>query len=218
MRLNYYRSLPAVMSSLKRSDDRLRVDTLVVSVMHANNETGVLQPVFEIGEFLAGTTTLFHVDAAQTYGKEVDALRQLRRDFLSISGHKIYGPKGVGALYVRRPAIQRKLLAPLMFGGGQEVGLRPGTLAVPLIVGLGEASDLARKEFRERRAHAARLKRDLLIALEAVEHQVNGDLRRMQAHVSTSASRAWIATRSCWHCGRKLRSRMERRARRPVKR
>ncbi len=99
------------------------------------------------------------------------------------SAHKVYGPKGVGAIYARRPAIQRKLLVPLMFGGGQEVGLRPGTLAVPLIVGLGEASELARKEFRERRAYAARLKRDFLIALEAVEHRINGDLRRMQTHV-----------------------------------
>ena len=123
--------------------ERLRTDTLVVSVMHANNETGVLQPVVEIGELLADTRTLFHVDAAQTFGKEVDALRQLRCDFLSISGHKIYGPKGIGALYVRRSAIQKKLLTPLMVGGGQEMGLRPGTLAVPLIVGLGEAAELA---------------------------------------------------------------------------
>jgi cysteine desulfurase len=163
--------------------DRLRQDTLVVSVMHANNETGVLQPVLEIGELLATTQTLFHVDAAQTFGKEVEALRQLRCDFLSISGHKIYGPKGIGALYLRRSAIQKRLLTPLMAGGGQEMGLRPGTLAVPLIVGLGEAAELGRNEYRERRAHAARLKRDFIVALETVDHQINGDLLRTQTHV-----------------------------------
>ncbi len=112
--------------------ERLRPTLFVVSVMHANNETGVLQPVVEIGELLADTRTLFHVDAAQTFGKEVEALRRLKCDFMSISGHKIYGPKGIGALYVRRSAIQRKLLTPLMVGGGQEMGLRPGTLPVPL--------------------------------------------------------------------------------------
>ena len=75
----------------------LRPDTLIASVMHANNETGVLQPVVEIGELLSGTKTLFHVDAAQTYGKEVETLRLANCDFISISGHKIYGPKGIGA-------------------------------------------------------------------------------------------------------------------------
>jgi cysteine desulfurase len=162
---------------------RLRQDTLVVSVMHANNETGVLQPVLEIGQFLANTQALFHVDAAQTFGKEVEALRQLSCDFLSISGHKIYGPKGIGALYLRRSAVQKKLLTPLMIGGGQEMGLRPGTLAVPLIVGLGAAAELAQKEYKERRAQAQGLKQSLLKALEAVEHQVNGDSSRTQSHV-----------------------------------
>ena len=126
--------------------------------MHANNETGVLQPVLEIGELLAETKTLFHVDAAQTYGKEVEALRRSQCDFVAISGHKIYGPKGIGALQVRRFATRRKLLAPVMVGGGQEMGLRPGTLAVPLIVGLGAAAELARKEYRERRVQAEVLK------------------------------------------------------------
>jgi cysteine desulfurase len=161
----------------------LRPDTLVVSVMHANNETGVLQPVLEIGELLAGTETLFHVDAAQTYGKEVEALRCLDCDFLAISGHKIYGPKGIGALHVSRRVTQRKLLLPIMTGGGQEKGLRPGTLPVPLIVGLGAAAELAREEYRGRRTHAERLKRKFLSELAAVEHRINGDLTRMQAHV-----------------------------------
>ena len=182
-KLNCYRSLLADISSPTTVHKRLRPDTLVVSVMHANNETGVLQPVLEIGERLAETRTLFHVDAAQTFGKEVDDLRRLRCDFLSISGHKIYGPKGIGALYIRQRAIQSKVLTPLMFGGGQEMGLRPGTLAVPLIVGLGEAAELARKEYRERRNQAATLRRDFLNALKTVEHQINGDLSRMQPHV-----------------------------------
>jgi cysteine desulfurase len=162
---------------------RLRPDTLVVSVMHANNETGVLQPVLEIGAYLADTMTLFHVDAAQTFGKEVEDLRRLRCDFLSISGHKIYGPKGIGALYLRRSVGHRKLLAPLMVGGGQELGLRPGTLAVPLIVGLGAAAELAQKEYRKRRAHAEGLKQSFVRALEAVRYQINGDLSRTQSHV-----------------------------------
>jgi cysteine desulfurase len=80
--------------------ERLRPDTLIVSVMHANNETGVLQPVVEIGDLLAETKSLFHVDAAQTYGKEVETLRRLKCDLIAISGHKIYGPKGIGALHI----------------------------------------------------------------------------------------------------------------------
>src|SRR4029077_7544501 len=133
---------------------RLRPDTLLVSVMHANNETGVLQPVREIAELLTGTQTLFHIDAAQTFGKEVDELRGLRCHFLSISAHKVYGPKGVGALYAAREKARRRPLTPLQFGGGQEMGYRPGTLPVPLIVGLGAASDLAGRECQERRRSA----------------------------------------------------------------
>jgi cysteine desulfurase len=163
--------------------ERLRPDTLLVSVMHANNETGVLQPVREIADLLGATKTFYHVDAAQTFGKEVETLRQLRCDFLSISAHKIYGPKGMGALYARRARAQRRPLTPLMYGGGQEMGWRPGTLPVPLVVGLGAAAELAGQEHRQRRQAAARVKEQLLQALAAVEHTINGDSARTQAHV-----------------------------------
>ncbi len=163
--------------------ERLRAETLVVSVMHANNETGVLQPVVEIGELLANSTTLFHVDAAQTYGKELEELRRLRCDFLSVSGHKIYGPKGIGALFVRRRGGQRRALTPLTVGGGQETGLRAGTLPVPLAVGLGKAAELAVREFRERRDAASVVKKRFLGGLSSVELRINGEPSRTQSHV-----------------------------------
>jgi cysteine desulfurase len=119
---------------------RLRPDTLLVSVMHANNETGVLQPIEEIGALLKKTPTLFHVDAAQTFGKEL-SLSDAAFDFVSISGHKIYGPQGVGALCVRRGKLERRDLLSLVAGGGQERGLRPGTVPVPLVVGMGKAAN-----------------------------------------------------------------------------
>ncbi len=162
---------------------RLRPDTLLVSAMHANNETGVMQPLLEIAELLADSATLFHVDAAQTYGKEVEELKQLRCDFLSISGHKVYAPKGIGALYVRRQGGRRPPVSAISFGGGQERGLRPGTMPVPLAVGLGKAAELASTEFQTRRAQAAKLKEQLLADLRAVDHTINGDPTRSQSHV-----------------------------------
>ncbi len=102
---------------------RLRRDTLLVTMMHANNETGVLQPVIEVAGLLANSEVLFHVDAAQTFGKEVDGLKRLDFDFLSLSGHKIYGPAGIGALVVRRRASRRAAITPILYGGGQERGL-----------------------------------------------------------------------------------------------
>lgn len=163
--------------------ERLRPDTLLVSMMHANNETGVLQPVAEIAELLTDTGTFLHTDAAQTFGKEVEMLRSLQCDFMSISSHKIYGPQGVGALYVRRRGQERRPLKPLLFGGGQERGLRPGTLPVPLIVGLGVASEIAGSEFKQRRENAARIKSGLLSELNDVEHRLNGATDRVLTHV-----------------------------------
>lgn len=163
--------------------DLLRPDTLLVTVMHANNETGVLQPVQEISELLRDTATLFHTDAAQTFGKEVPALRSLPADMISISGHKIHGPQGIGALVVRRRGLEKRPVQPLQFGGGQERGLRPGTVPVALAVGLGEAARLAGLEWETRRAAALRLREQLLSDLQDIEHSINGDPERCLPHV-----------------------------------
>lgn len=155
---------------------RVRRDTLLVTMMHANNETGVIQPVQEIGEALADSPTYFHVDAAQTVGKMVADLRSLRYDLLSVTAHKMYGPQGVGALILRRRGWQRPPVQPLMYGGGQEGGLRPGTLPVALIVGMGKAAELAVEEHARWQAHNRKVKESILQQLRQVEYQINGDL------------------------------------------
>ncbi len=136
----------------ERIEGALRNDTFLVSVMHSNNETGVLQPVQEIARIMRKRGIRFHSDAVQSIGKiEVEA-EKLGADLLSISAHKFYGPKGIGALYVKRGT----LLSPLIFGGGQERGMRGGTSMVPQIVGAGAAAELAVNEcetFHERLSH-----------------------------------------------------------------
>ncbi len=151
-------------------------DTLLVSVMHVNNETGVIQPVEEIAERLAAKSVFFHVDAAQGFAREPKALKNERIDLISISGHKICGPKGVGALISRRRGRERAPLAPLTFGGGQERGLRPGTLPVALIAGLGEA---AVRWTANRWADGLAFRQRLLDGLEPLKPLVNGDLDRL---------------------------------------
>ena len=123
----------------------LREDTLLVSVMGANNEVGTIQPIAEIGEICSKAGTLFHTDLAQLLScRRVDVVAS-NIHLASISGHKLYGPKGVGALYVRSRS-PRARVVPIQYGGGQEKGLRPGTLNVPLVVGLGEAVFLATRQ------------------------------------------------------------------------
>lgn len=161
----------------------VRDDTLLVSVMQVNNETGIRQPIETIAEFVGEREALLHVDAAQGFGKELAPLRHPRVDMVSVSAHKLYGPKGVGALILRRRRRRRPPLTPLQFGGGQERGLRPGTQPVPLIAGFGLASELTVAE------HAARTRqmlvtRDAFIdAFEAIGAHFNGDLSLSAPHI-----------------------------------
>ena len=143
----------------------IRPDTLLVSVMHVNNETGVRQPISEIASGLKSHPAFLHVDAAQGFGKDVDALRSKRIDLISVSSHKIYGPVGVGALIARRRGFARLPLEPLVFGGGQESGIRPGTIPVPLVVGLGLASKLALQDAEKRAERAEAVRAEALAAL-----------------------------------------------------
>jgi cysteine desulfurase len=153
----------------------LRPDTLLVSVMHVNNETGVIQPTDEIAKVLAKHEAFFHVDAAQGFGKRISDLQDRRIELISISGHKIFAPKGIGALVVRRRGYERPPLTPLTFGGGQERGLRPGTLPVALIVALGKAAELAMCDGEKRVAHCVTIKQEALAAFAKVGGVPTGD-------------------------------------------
>jgi len=143
----------------------MRPDTLLVSVMHVNNETGVIQPVKELAEGLVNHAAYLHVDAAQSFGKISSELVNQRIDLISISGHKVYAPKGIGALVARRRGYEKVPLKPLMFGGGQERGIRPGTLPVALIAALGEAAELSSKESDKWMKYCAKIKKDAINAL-----------------------------------------------------
>lgn len=159
----------------------VRPDTLLVSVMAVNNETGVIQPIQEVADALVGHDAFLHVDAAQGYGKIISLLRNQRIDLMALSGHKIGAPKGIGGLITRRRGYKRPPLKPLMFGGGQERGLRPGTLPVALIAGLGVASSLALNEHDQRQDAALAVRAEFASALEALGAEFNGDLERTVA-------------------------------------
>jgi cysteine desulfurase len=150
--------------------------TLLVSVMAAHNEIGIIQPLAEIGALCRSRNLLFHTDAAQAAGKIPLDTESMKIDLMSISGHKIYGPKGIGALYVRRRP--RVRLLPLIEGGGQERGLRSGTLPTPLCVGLGRAAELACAEMGEEAQRLQQLRDRLYANLRRriPDLQLNGDL------------------------------------------
>lgn len=148
--------------SVEKVVEALRPDTLLVSVMHVNNETGIVQPIADIAKALAAHEALFHVDAAQGFGKQIADLQEPRIDLISISGHKIYAPKGVGALVMRRRGFNRVPLTPLFYGGGQERGLRPGTQPVALIVALGKAAEICLRDVKKRSARCTALRKKAL--------------------------------------------------------
>ncbi len=163
----------------------IRDDTLLVSLMFANNETGTAHPVAEIGKLCKERGVLFHTDATQAPGKLPIDVEAQDIDLLSLSAHKFYGPKGVGALYVRRKN-PRVRLAPILDGGGHERGMRSGTLAVPGIVGMGEAARIAREEFDQEVARMTAL-RDRLengIRKALPDSVINGDVEHRMPHLS----------------------------------
>jgi cysteine desulfurase len=159
---------------LKKLEVAMRDDTVLVSIMHINNEIGVIQDIGEIGEMCRARKIIFHVDASQSAGKINVDMQHLKVDLLSISAHKLYGPKGIGVLYVsRKPRIR---LEAQTHGGGHERGMRSGTLATHQIVGLGEACKLAKEEMDQDLAHVTVMRDRLWAGLNEMEQVfVNGD-------------------------------------------
>ncbi|QYD67501.1 IscS subfamily cysteine desulfurase [Paraburkholderia edwinii] len=159
----------------------LRPDTILVSVMHVNNEIGVIQDIATIGEICREKGIIFHVDAAQATGKVEIDLQKLKVDLMSFSAHKTYGPKGIGALYVRRKP--RVRIEAQMHGGGHERGMRSGTLATHQIVGMGEAFRIAREEMATENERIRMLRDRLLRGLSQIEEvYVNGDMESRVPH------------------------------------
>ena len=160
----------------------LRPDTTVVSIMHVNNETGVIQDIATIGELCRANKTVFHVDAAQSAGKVPIDTEALKVDLMSFSAHKIYGPKGIGALYVRRKP--RVRIESQMHGGGHERGMRSGTLPTHQIVGMGEAFHVAKQEMASENDRILMLRNHLWNGLQDIEEvYLNGDLEHRVAGI-----------------------------------
>ncbi|RKT26730.1 cysteine desulfurase IscS [Paraburkholderia sp. RAU2J] len=166
---------------LEKFKAALRPDTILVSVMSVNNEIGVIQDIEAIGEITREKGIIFHVDAAQATGKIAIDLQKLKVDLMSFSAHKTYGPKGIGALYVRRkPRIR---IEAQMHGGGHERGMRSGTLATHQIVGMGEAFRIAREEMATENERVRMLRDRLLAGLSEMEEvYVNGDMEKRVPH------------------------------------
>ncbi|ELY5180866.1 IscS subfamily cysteine desulfurase [Vibrio cholerae] len=166
---------------LAKLEAAMRDDTILVSIMHVNNEIGVVQDIAAIGELCRSRKVVFHVDAAQSAGKVAMDVQEMKVDLISLSAHKAYGPKGIGALYVRRkPRIR---LEAQMHGGGHERGFRSGTLPTHQIVGMGEAFRIAKEELQQDYDHALKLRNRLLDGIKDMEAvTINGDLDQRVPH------------------------------------
>src|SRR3954469_10826699 len=172
---------PDGLVDLAKLEAALRPDTSVVSIMYVNNEIGVIQPIERIGEMTRAKGIIFHVDAAQATGKVDIDLQKLKVDLMSFSAHKTYGPKGIGALYVRRKP--RVRIEAQMHGGGHERGMRSGTLATHQIVGMGEAFRIAKQEMAVENSRIRMLRDRLLAGLSQMEEvYVNGDMEKRVPH------------------------------------
>ena len=170
---------PDLSGRIKTDDilNKVTDQTLVVSVMHVNNETGMIQPVKEIGEELDKRGVLFHVDATQSSGKLVEELRMLKYNMLSFSAHKLMGPQGIGALILRKKAYKLPPVKAITYGGQQEHGIRPGTIPVALVAGCGKACELAALEYRANNDQANQIKEGILSVLNesGLSYHINGD-------------------------------------------
>ena len=179
--VSYLPPQPNGLLDLERLADAIRPDTVLASVMHVNNEIGVIQDLAAIGDLCRSRGVLLHVDAAQATGKVAIDLESLPVDLMSFSAHKTYGPKGIGALYVRRKP--RVRIEALTHGGGHERGMRSGTLATHQIVGMGEAFRIAHDEMAVDNERARALRDKLLAGLSTLEETyVNGDLEARVPH------------------------------------
>lgn len=178
--------LPESQSGRYSVDDVMslvRDDTLAVSLMQVNNETGVIQPIEGLAAHLRATQTFLHVDAAQGFAKPMgESLAEV--DLISISGHKIGAPKGIGALITRRRGWSRIPLAPIMFGGGQERKLRPGTVPVAMVVGLAEAADRLSRYSDDWQSKTLAFRGALLASLNDIPFQLNGDQDHCAPHIA----------------------------------
>ncbi len=162
---------------LKQLEAAITDKTCLVSIMAVNNEIGVIQPLAEIGALCRKKGAFFHTDAAQAFGKIPLDVNAMNIDLMSISGHKIYGPKGIGAIYLRRKP--RVRIKPIFSGGGQERGIRAGTLPTPLVVGLGKASEIAKNEMQKDHDHIKKLSDKLFDGVTKLTHvYLNGDLEQ----------------------------------------
>lgn len=163
----------------------LRPNTILVSIIWGNNEIGTINPISEIGAFLTSHGILFHTDAAQAFGQVPIDVQKMNIDLLSLSGHKIYGPKGIGALFVRQMP-KRARLSAITYGGGQEKGLRPGTLNVPSIVGFGKAAEIAVKEMKINNEKIQKIRDEMILDLLKIPFiQLNGHpLERLPNNIS----------------------------------
>jgi len=157
--------------------DKVREDTLLVSVMHVNNETGIIQPVKELGELLQEKNVLFHIDATQSCGKLVEEIKDLKYNMLSFSAHKLMGPQGVGVLILRRKAYKLPPVNAILYGGQQEHGIRPGTIPVALTAGCGKACEIAENEYKKNNDYMNVIKEKVMDLLNTfgVEYHINGD-------------------------------------------